>query len=100
MKFCRWYLPGQSPGRGIFGAAMTNPVRSQWVLGLSGCYPHQNDGTGMADEDMTFIADIGHIRLIFGRICLMVHKMAILGLISLKENGSKCHISDMCENMS
>ena len=54
----------------------------------------------MADEDMTHIADIGHIRLISGRICLMGVKMAIFGLNSLSENGSKCHISDMCENMS
>ena len=76
------------------------PVRSQWVMGLSGCYPHQNDGTGMADEDMTLIADMGHIRLISGPIRLMGLHMAIFGLNSLSEFGSICQISDISENMS
>ena len=54
----------------------------------------------MADEDMTFIADMGHIRLESGRFGHMNLKMAIFGLISLRENGSEYHISDICENMS
>ena len=74
---------------------MKYPVRSQWVMGLSGCYPHQNDGTEIADEDMTLIADIGHIRLISDRFGHMNLKLAIFGLNSLSDFGSKYQKSEM-----
>ena len=41
--------------------------------------PHQNDGTEIADEDMTLIADMGHIRLISGRFGHMGLQMAKFG---------------------
>ena len=63
--------------------------------GLSGRYPHQNDGIEIADENMTLIADMGHIWPIFGRIGHMNLKLAIFGLNSLSENGSKYQKSEM-----
>ena len=95
------YLSGQWAG-GLFCTGMEYRVRSQWVLGLSGCYPHKNDGTEIADENMTPIADIGHIWLISDRFGHMNLKLAIFGLNSLSENGSKYQKSQIliiCQNM-
>ena len=71
-------------------------------IGAIRMLPHQNDGTGKADEDMTLIADIGHIGLISDRFGHMNLKLAIFGLNSLSENGSKYQKSQiliLCQNM-
>ena len=101
-KFPMSIRSGSWGGEDQFCIAIQYRVRSQWILGLSGCYPHQNDGTGIADEDMTPIADIGHIRLISDRFGHMNLKLAIFGLNSLSDFGSKYQKSEIlkiCQNM-
>ena len=56
----------------------------------------------VADANVTLIAHIGHIGLISYRFCHMNLKLAIFGLNSLSENGSKYQKSQIliiCQNM-